>query len=113
MSGSKKIARIPINGSYLLEVDTQQWTVIRIGVAGERSKKPGEYTETALSFHHNLPQAIQGIIADKTRRDDIDMSSLPAYLSWYESTSHSIVDRILNYKNKELLKEAYELNGVI
>jgi len=111
MAGKKVIQRIPVNGKYMIEVDGQNWVVIRLGERGERAKTPGEGTEKAISYHHNLSQAIQAIVRDKQIRGDADMSSLPAYLAWHEATIHSLADRVL--RQKELLKEAFALNGVM
>lgn len=111
MRGKKETVRIPVNGSYAIEVDNYNWTVLRMGVKGKKAKTPGEVSEFTLSHHHNLSHAIQGIIADKTRRDEVDMSSLPAYLTWYESISHSLADRVL--RQRDVLKEALKINSVM
>ena len=106
------MTEIQVDDDYIILVDQQNWIVTRIMTnKTEGSKNKGKKYERSVTYHHDLGRAIDGIIQDRIRKEEPVIESLPAYLAWYESTLHSITDRVLRQKKR--LKEALELNKVM
>ena len=108
----KKTVDIPVDDTYHLSVDNQQWTIVKTrAVKDKDSKNFGSTYETPVGYHHDLGKALNGIIKDMTTDGRGNVDSLKAYLAWHEATIHSLLDRVL--RHKEELQEALELNKVI
>jgi len=102
--------RIPVDDDYVIIVDDYNWQVTRIKTWGGESKHEGEKYETPVAFCHDLTKAIYMIVKYKANEHG-DFKSIEAYLSWQESTIHSLADRVL--RQRKVLSEALELNGVM
>jgi len=106
---SKETVSIQVDDEFHIVVDRYNWMVIHTRVT-EKGKNKGEIGEFEEAYCRDLPSCLQSIMRIKSEMN-VDISSITDYLSWYDSTIHSMTDRIL--REKERLLEALELNKII
>ena len=105
----KKSFTLSVDKEYSIVVDEFNWTVIQKKDVKSGDNK-GDIRNTAVAYCHDLPGALRSIVRDMTFKS-APTRSIPAYLSWYDSTIHSVANRVL--EQRETLCEAYELNKAI
>ena len=105
---------LEFNKDYKIVVDSQNWTVYRIGeIKDEESKNYGKPTELAIGYCHNLGFAIRCIVRDMVDRGDEprEITRAEDMIDWYFGEQKKIYESISLLKDE--LKEALELNKVM
>jgi len=107
---------IEIDEHFRIDVDAHNWKVMRHREVEERDPKTKEKTGRvrhewdAIAFCVDLGAALHFIMKQKAYFG-FDTVRINDLLSWWESISHSILDRVI--REKKVLKQALEYNGVI
>ena len=100
---------ITVDKNFQIEIDGQNWMVWQQREI-TRGKNKGEIGWTDVGYCRDLPSALKRIMVLKSK-ENLPTSSVEHYLSWYDSTIHSMCDRIL--RQEKALKEAIEKNKVM
>lgn len=53
---------IRINNDYGIDIDDMNYTLFRFGIAGPKSKKPGEETKTILGYYSSIESVLSAAI---------------------------------------------------
>lgn len=105
---------IEVDDDYAIEVDALNWTVWKRGVIKKTTKTKDENVGKTkwddIGYCRDLPAALKCIIRAKAAYR-FDTEAIDHFLSWQDSTIHSMLDRVLR-KDTEL-KRALEYNKVI
>ena len=100
---------IEVDEDFFIEVDSSNWVVWRRVIISKGETK-GEEKWIDEAFCHDLSAALKNIIRLKSEMN-VAVSSISDYLSWHDTTYHSIADRVLRQRKE--LSEALELNKVM
>ena len=101
---------ITIDDNFQIEVEPQSWNVWYKKEIKNKDTGAIKNRWTEIAYCRDLPAALQAVIHQKVATG-APTRSLDVYLEWYNSTVHSMLDRLLR-KDTEL-KKALETNGVM
>lgn len=106
---SKDNTVIQVDHDFAIEVEEHNWTVLH---RGNIKRKTGiiEKEWKEIGYCADFPAALKFILKHKTFLNE-SVVSVRDYLSWYESNTHTMLDRVL--RKDEELKVALDRNGVL
>ena len=101
---------ITVDDSFRIEVEPQSWNVWHNKKINDKKTGEAKLKWTEMAYCRDLPAALHSIMRIKTAQK-LSTETLDVYLEWYNSTVHSMLDRLLR-KDTELRK-ALDENGVM